>query len=101
MGGRIKRFLKEWRQLSQDRWVLDIIEDGFAIDFVSIPSGNTPPPPVEMSDRLVEALNLEVEALLAKRAIKEITFQHGLFWSSLFAVPKKSGGMRPIFIYGL
>ena len=97
MGGRIKRFLKEWRQLSQDRWVLDIIEDGFAIDFVSIPSGNTPPPPVEMSDRLVEALNLEVEALLAKRAIKEITFQHGLFWSSLFAVPKKSGGMRPIF----
>ena len=97
VGGRIKRFLKEWRQLSQDRWVLDIIEDGFAIDFVSIPSGNTPPPPVEMSDRLVEALNLEVEALLAKRAIKEITFQHGLFWSSLFAVPKKSGGMRPIF----
>ncbi|XP_078608493.1 uncharacterized protein LOC144880269 [Branchiostoma floridae x Branchiostoma japonicum] len=42
------------------------------------------------------ALDLEVETLLQKGAVKEVPFSSDLFISRLFTVPKKSGGLRPV-----
>ena len=50
-----------------------------------------------MSAELDKAFDDEVTSLLEKRAIKEIDFEDGFFWSSVFAIPKKTGGFRPIF----
>ena len=48
------------------------------------------------SDRTI--LSEEVESLLLKEAISEISSENVSFSSSLFIIPKKSGGFRPIII---
>ena len=50
-----------------------------------------------MSAELDKAFDDEVISLLEKRTIKEIYFEDGFFWSSVFAIPKKTGGFCPIF----
>jgi len=97
VGGRLSLFPDEWNKFCQDRWILDVVSQGLALDFVSIPERNSPPQPVLMSAELDKAFDDEVISLLEKRAIKEIDFEDGFFWSSVFAIPKKTGGFRPIF----
>ena len=96
VGGRLSLFPDEWNKFCQDRWILDVVSQGLALDFVSIPERNSQPQPVLMSE-LDKAFDDEVISLLEKRAIKEIDFEDGFFWSSVFAIPKKTVGFRPIF----
>ncbi|XP_072001164.1 uncharacterized protein [Engystomops pustulosus] len=37
VGGRLENFLPHWKNITSNRWVLSIIEDGYFIDFVSPP----------------------------------------------------------------
>ena len=87
---------KNTQEETSSNWILDVVSQGLALDFVSIPERNSQPQPVLMSE-LDKAFDDEVISLLEKRAIKEIDFEDGFFWSSVFAIPKKTVGFRPIF----
>lgn len=100
MGGRLARFSPVWERFTQDQWVVNTINQGFRIEFVSLP----PPPsgirhtpiPRTMECRL--ALQEEVASLLAKQVVEEVP-QHEIgqgFYSTFFVVPKKPQGLRPI-----
>ena len=49
-----------------------------------------------MSKEMVKICDKEVEDLIKKRAITEVADGSGGFVCSLFVIPKKSGGFRPI-----
>ena len=100
-GGRLRRFLSAWKNLTNDPWVLSTIGEGCRIEFHSTPIQSRE----EMVRKcLVTAKGLspspsqlcssEVNSLVGKGAISII--EDNGFLSSIFTIPKKSGGHRPI-----
>ena len=95
MGGRLSLFLPAWQMITSSKWILSIIKNGYRIPLLAPPPITTskrlhkPPPPSERS-----VIELEVKALLQKRAIHEsYTAGHH---SHLFCIPKKTGDLRPV-----
>ena len=96
MGGRLSLFADQWKKLTDNKGILDIIENGYKPEFTSDPPLTLVPWQRfnQSNPRVIAA----VDALIAKNAIREVN--PGLdgpgFYSHLFLVPKKSGGFRPI-----
>ena len=101
-GGRISFFLKAWEKITSDVWTLSVVRSGYRIQFRVLPRLLLSPPkwctrmpkdPVKM-----EILKGEVESLLQKRAIEEVTSMHPKrgFFSRIFLVQKRTGGWRPV-----
>ena len=95
--GRLTFFTPAWEMITQDPWVLKVIQ-GYQIEFVT--------PPVELSllhlptlpATQVTVLDQEITELLLKQAIHPVQspYPEGGFTSSIFVVPKKDGGNRPV-----
>lgn len=96
VGGRLSQFTHAWRYISSDPFVLNVISMGVSLDFVSLPSQSTLPTNCKMSLEMELACDAEISDLCAKRAILPIHESSGYFFSSIFLVPKKTGGYRPI-----
>ena len=88
-----------WQQCTSDIWVRKTILTGYTLQF------RLKPPPfrgvvVTAVKDLVQssALNVEIQALLRKRAIQLVdpALTDQGFYSKYFLVPKKDGGLRPI-----
>ena len=83
--------------MSQDQWILDTIW-GFKIEFVAQPTQERQPRAGMLSTSEQMLLAKEIAKLLTKGAITEVPQKRSLlgFYSSLFLIPKKVGGMRPV-----
>ena len=95
--GKVKCFLKNWQAITSDQWVLSCVK-GYEIDWVTSPSQTQMPRELVFSKTEAECLSEEIQSLLQKKAISEISMpicEQG-FVSQLFAVPKKDGGIRPV-----
>ena len=96
--GRLKHFLTIWEQLTGDLWVLQV-ESGYLMEFTSTPIQLHPPNPVQTSLEHQVHIDQEVQELISKNAVHYISPSHsqepGLI-STLFAVHKKGGGLRPV-----
>ena len=93
--GRLKNHISTRKVITSDPWVLWTIR-GYRVDFLQEPLQrvlpHTPQYSVEHSQLIVE----EVREFLGKGAITEVHNPQGGFYSSLFLVPKKDGGQRPV-----
>lgn len=87
--GRLLYFLQEWKQLTQDPWVLDTVK-GYKIPFVEIPPSRQIPA-FTFSVAESTTISMEVKGLLDKQAIVQVASSEG-FVSNVFLVPK--GGSR-------
>ena len=106
VGGRIRFFLNEWRNIGASKQVLRWIQLGYPLRFKKdlIDSKNLPKltrlahPQVvtQYSNNQVkqQALDLLIQDLLAKRCIREMADHEVGYFSRVFLVPKKSGGWR-------
>ena len=94
VGGRLSLFLKEWRSITNDTWTLSIIEEGYSLQFKSIPPLSNTPLHFHYQH---PALSEVVESLLEKNAVERVTNPKSPgFYSRLFLVPKKNGSWRPV-----
>ena len=98
VGGRLSHFYDFWQQNVSDAWALEVVREGYAIEFIS-----DPPPfqgvrtTIASGDRAI-ALRSEIDQLILKKAIEIVPqsqAQEG-FYSTFFVVPKKGGTWRPI-----
>ena len=100
VGGRLTQFLHHWEKFTTDVWVLSVIRGGLDLVFQERPPlSDSPIPMSQTSDnKKFRLLSEEVQPLLLKRVIEEIppTQSTPGFYSRLFLVPKKTGGMRPV-----
>ena len=98
VGGRLTQFLHHWEKFTTDVWVLSVIRGGLDLVFQERPSlSDSPIPMSQTSDKeKFRLLSEEVQSLLLKRVIEEIppTQSTPGFYSRLFLVPKKTGGMN-------
>lgn len=97
VGGRLSKFLKEWEKITTDKWVLEVIREGYKLEFLEKPPflGVKPTRVPEKNQKLIKA---EIDSLLEKNAIEIVQsseIQTG-FYSTLFLVPKKNGELRPV-----
>ena len=96
-GGRLQFFIGAWSKITQDPWVLQVVR-GYQLDFSSHPPLHRPrytQPALARNQK--QAMEAEIQSLLEKQAIVRLTppLSPG-FYSSVFVVPKKDGGWRPI-----
>ena len=100
VGGRLALFLDQWGEITTDSWVLSIIRGGLDLQFKRRPPLSVTPIPfsVPSDPQRVLLLDTEVSTLLQKAAIELVppsALDPG-FYSRIFLVPKKTGGMRPV-----
>ena len=101
VGGRLLRFAGAWKRFASDAFVLRTVSEGYAIEFTGRPPLRDSPRfqslPRSLEQR--QALEAEIDNLLAKGAIKEVSgrsLRDPSFYSHLFMRPKPSGAWRPI-----
>ena len=73
-GGRLRFFLDNWKKITNDQWVLSVIEEGYKLEF----SGHPPQTGIKQNSVQRENLNIletEVEDLLRKDAVEMVPLQ--------------------------
>ena len=66
--GRVALSLHNWELLFQDTWVLETVQ-GFKLEFFSSPRQDRTPRPIVFSQAVQNFIDLEIQALLEKKAI--------------------------------
>ena len=99
-GGCLAPHWRRWHAIGAESWVVTVLRDGYRVPFTDFPPplSRTPVsfPTYRAGSPRAQALRQEVEAMLAKGALK-IAFDPGPgFYSHLFLVEKASGGWRPV-----
>ena len=87
-------FAQDWAKITDDKWVLSVIRDGYRIPFQERPILS--PNPVFFQQPLSQHLEEEVASLLSKGAVEEIILECPGHYSRIFLVPKKNGKLRLI-----
>ena len=100
VGGRLAHFVEQWEELTDNKWVLSIVRNGFKIPFKSVPPLSVVP--INLSQSSSPLLQEEIAELLKKQAVERVQNPgtHG-FCSRLFLVPKKNGKLRPAIDFSL
>ena len=93
--GRIRWFIHNWRLITQDQWVLEMVQ-GFRLPLLQTPVQSKPLPEIHLAADQTALIMTEVEELIRKGAISPALQAPGGFVSELFLVPKKDGGFRPV-----
>ena len=94
--GRLAHFMANWQILTKDQRVLNTIT-GYEIEFISQPYQYKRPHPNQLNQVQQELVSQEISEMISKGAVTEIqTPPEGGFFSTLFLVPKKDGGQRPV-----
>ena len=94
VGGRLAHFVEQWEDLTDNKWVLSIVRNGFKIPFKSVPPLSVVL--IKLSQSFSLLLREEMAELLKERAVERVQNQGTLgFYSRLFLVPKKNGKLRP------
>ena len=95
MGGRLAHFAEKWEEITDNKWVLSIVRNGFRIPFIKIPPLSSVP--IRMSQSSSPFLREEIENLLNKRAVERVQNPETPgFYSRIFLVPKKNRKFRLI-----
>ena len=81
--------------ITQDQWVLQTVRS-YCIDFVAEPHQERRPHAPVYSHDQAQLIRSELGELLGKGAIVELNTPSAGFYSTLFLVPKKDGGQRPV-----
>ena len=93
--GRLRHFQQNWQRITQDEWVLETVA-GYRIPFTHNPRQSSRPPSHTSSEE-ISFIEDEIQSILQVGAIKELqTTPQEAFFSTIFTVPKKGGGRRPI-----
>ena len=87
-------FAQDWAKITDDKWVLSVIRDGYRIPFLERPILS--PNPVFFQQPLKQHLEEEVASLLSKGAVEEIILECPRHYPRIFLVPKKNGKPRLI-----
>ena len=93
--GRIKYFLPNWERLTTDKEVLNIVK-GWEIPFLIKPTQHREPHSIQMTVEESSTVDLEVNSMLRKGAIRLAIPKEDQILSNIFLRPKITGGDRPV-----
>ena len=95
VGERLTYFVEQWKEFTDNKWVLSIVQKGFRILFQAKPPLSSVP--FKMSQSSSPLFREEIEVFLKKRAVERAqNLGTPGFYSRIFFVPKKNGQLRLI-----
>lgn len=94
-GGKIALFLNEWKSLTDNSWILDLVE-GLILDFDFPVNQTVPPNPIRFNEEEKVLIDSEVDKFLARGIIEACGREKGDFISNIFMRPKPDGSVRII-----
>ena len=92
-GAKFSRISKNWCQITTNKFVLNLIK-GIELKLVT-PLTEFTPRPINFSSEEMSLIDIEVQTLLKKGAIIQVTPTEGQILSNIFLRPKKNGKLRP------
>ena len=92
LAGRLQYFIKNWEMLTQDQEAVQ----GYRVPFTQTPYQPQPPRDLHHPSEEEEPMQEEIKGMLEKQAIEETTPRRHGFVSTIFLVPKKDRGQRPV-----
>ena len=95
LAGRVQKFLTNWKVLTKDRKVLNIVK-GWQVPLTSTPIQKNIPKEIKMNKMEEAAMDTEIESMLTKGAIRVAIPKPNQFLSNVFVTPKGEGKYRPI-----
>ena len=95
-GGRLKLFRKNWGKITKGPQILSYVS-GVELEFTKKPFRKLPPNSPKFGLKEQENIEVELEKLLKKGAIKQVQPMENQFVGNLFLREKKSGGFRRVF----
>ena len=93
--GNIQHFLHKWKELTSDKHILNIVQDGLLLNFAGEPP-NKGAFEYPRSKKEFDLIDSEVKALIDKGVVSYTTIEDGDYFSNLFTTPKKDGTYRTI-----
>jgi hypothetical protein len=98
VGGRLANFPEAWEDVPTSPYIRSIVNSGLRITFLELPPRFSGVKGTPMGGNNRQVILDEVQSLLEKGAIEPVPPNHvrSGFYSTIFVVPKKSGGLRPI-----
>ena len=95
VAGKIKYYYNNWKNITNDRFILDIVKYGLKIDFKNKPQlANVPKILHNAEEKSI--INLEINKLLKKGVITKCQKEEGDFIFNVFTRDKKDGTFRTI-----
>ena len=70
LAGRLAQYLKNWEQLTEDRWVLQAVS-GYQLELFQMPWQTKPMPEIKCSTEEQMKISEEIKDLLSKGAVRE------------------------------
>ena len=95
VAGNLKKLYLNWKSITNDEIILDIIKNGLKIDFKESPR-NICVPKIQHSTKEIEIINSEIQKLLDKGVIVQCDREPNDFVSTVFTREKKDGSSRTI-----
>ena len=92
--GNIKNFLENWKRITSDKYILDIVKHGLKLEFLS-EAPNRKPFRVTYNSK-ENNISQEINKLLKKKVIVETIAEKGYFFSSVFLRAKKDESCKMI-----
>ncbi|KAK4513662.1 glycosylphosphatidylinositol anchor biosynthesis [Mucor velutinosus] len=102
VGGRLSKYFQHWTNITKNSFVLNTVQHGYYIPFHTTPPTTTTPTSITpFSAEQATLIDQAIQDLLAKSAIEPVSPQQVQqqpgFYSSMIVIPKKNGGVRPVF----
>ena len=95
-GGRLEQFSQNWREMTRDTNIINMIENGIEIDFWKLPRQSTTPRPYQFSKEKREKIDRKIDHYVDKSIIEEVEHEDGEFISNIFSEDKSDGDIRVI-----
>lgn len=98
VGARLLAFHRKWTCITQDQWVLETLREGLKLEFIIQPVLRLKETSVPRYGIHESVILTEINTLLGKSVIEPVPAnqENAGFYSTIFVVPKKQGGLRTI-----
>ena len=96
IGGKISSFTPQWEIITSDRYILDIIQFGYKIEFSSMPCIDCNRKEIKFSGKEHNVINELLKKLTIKGVIEKVSPEPDQILSNIFIRPKSDGSYRLI-----
>ena len=96
LAGKIRKNLCAWLEITSDKWIIDIVKHGYDIEFENEPPMKVSKFQICFNKKELGIMSSEIQKLLGKQVIREISETEVKYVSSIFLRPKKDGSYRLI-----
>ncbi len=94
--GSVRHCLPRWRQLTNDKWVLEIVK-GYRLELKYDPWQTYRPKPLRLDSNSQSQLDQALQEFLRVGIIEPCNFDEDGFYSTLFPIAKRDKSARIIF----